>query len=139
MTPAEYERRKQALEEQLRASIQLLQQGYQAQLRALEIERASSEEPAAEPEVRGDGEPAIPAPVRRRPAPSPPGGLGGAVRQAVAQLPAEFTKEDIIRLLGFTPERSSLHRVLDELLTEQTIRIQRRGSGRSPNVYRKLT
>jgi hypothetical protein len=139
MTPAEYERRKQALEEQLRASIQFLQKGYEAQLRALESERASSEEPAAAAAPREDGEPASPAPVRRRASLSPPGGLGGAVRQAVAQLPAEFTKEDIIRLLGFTPERSSLHRVLDELLTEQTIRIQRRGSGRSPNVYRKLT
>ncbi len=131
MTESDYEQRKQELEAQLRLSIRFLQQGYEAQLSALELEWARTKKPPAPvavPEV---------APVRQR-APQPPGGLLEQVRQAVAQLPVEFTKADVIRGLGYTPERSSLHRALDDLMAEREIRLHDRGSGRTPNVYRKL-
>ncbi|HEX3532029.1 MAG TPA: hypothetical protein VH988_33640 [Thermoanaerobaculia bacterium] len=131
MTESDYEQRKLELDTQLRLSIRFLQQGYEAQLSALELEWAGAKRtaaPVAAPEA---------APVRQR-APQPPGGLLEQVRQAVAQLPVELTKADVIRVLGFTPERSSLHRALDDLMAEREIRLHDRGSGRTPNVYRKL-
>lgn len=45
--------------------------------------------------------------------------------------------EERKRALGFTPERSSLHRVLEELIQHGILRLHSRGSGRTPNVYRK--
>jgi len=131
MTESDYEQRKQELVAQLRLSIRFLQQGYEAQLSALELERAGAKKTSA-PVVAPEA-----APVRQR-APQPPGGLLEHVRQAVAQLPVEFTKADIIRVLGYTPERSSLHRALDDLMVEREIQVHDRGSGRTPNVYRKL-
>jgi len=128
MTESEYEQRKLALEAQLRISIQFLQKGYKAQLRALELERAR-EERAAAPAPRAA------APVQQRRA---PGDLREKIREGLARLPAEFTKEDIVRFLGFTPDRSSLHRALDELLLERVVRLHVRGAGRAPNVYRKV-
>jgi len=131
MTESEYVQKKQELEAQLRLSIRFLQQGYEAQLSALELEWAGAKKtpaPVAAPEA---------APVRQR-APQPLGGLLEHVRQAVAQLPVEFTKADIMRVLGYTPERSSLHRALDDLMAEREVRLHDRGSGRTPNVYRKL-
>jgi len=132
MTEADYEERKRGLEAQLRLSIQFLQKGYEAQLRALELAWAQENQAP-------DSAPALEAaPAPQRPS-RPTGSLIELVRQAVAQLPAEFKKEDVIRLLGFTPERSSLHRAMDELLVAQEIRIRSQGAGRTPNVYRKLT
>jgi len=131
MTEADYEERKRGLEAQFRLSIQFLQKGYEAQLRALELAWAQENQtPAPAPTLEA-------APAPQRP-PRPAGSLIELVRQAVAQLPAEFKKEDVIRLLGFTPERSSLHRAMDELLVTQEIRIRSQGAGRTPNVYRKL-
>jgi hypothetical protein len=143
MTKAEYEQKLQELETRHRVSIQFLQQGYEAQLRTLKSEWAQGAEGAPEPEARRRAETSAPA-AEAAPAGQPPwaylpGGLLERVRQAVAQLPLEFKKEDIIRLLGFTPERSSLHRAMDALLAERKIRIHIRGAGRVPNVYRKLS
>jgi len=128
MTESEYAQRKRELEARLQISIQFLQKGYEAQLRALELERAREERAAAPAPEAG-------APVRR---PRAPGDLLEQVRKGLAQLPAEFTKEDIVRFLGFTPDRSSLHRAIDELQMERKVRIHIRGAGRKPNVYRKL-
>jgi len=128
MTESEYEQRKLELEARLQISIQFLQKGYEAQLGALELERAREERAAAPA-------PEAAAPAQRRRA---PGDLLEQIRERLAQLPAEFTKEDIVRFLGFTPDRSSLHRALDELLGEREVRLHVRGAGRTPNVYRKV-
>lgn len=143
MTKAEYEQNLQELETRHRIASQFLQQGHAAQLQALESEWAQGAEAAPETEARRRDETAAPvaetAPDRLSPWAYLPGRLLESVRQAVAQLPVEFKKEDIIRLLGFTPERSSLHRAMDTLLVERKIRIHLRGAGRVPNVYRKLS
>jgi hypothetical protein len=130
MTQAEYEQKKRTLEEQLHAAIQLLQSGYQAQLRALELDRDPGEEiSAVAAPVAAPVQPPLPA--------RSSGDLLELVREAVDRLPAELTKAEIIRLLGFTPERSTLHRVIDVLLVEGELEIHLRGTGRSPNIYRK--
>jgi len=142
MTKAEYEEKKLELETRRRIAIQLLQQGYEAQLRALESAWSQRAETVPGPEVHRIDETTAPAgeaaPVQHPPWAFLPGGLLESIRKAVAQLPVEFRKEDIVRLLGFTPERSSLHRAMDTLMAEQKIRIHIRGAGRVPNVYRKL-
>jgi hypothetical protein len=130
MTQADYEQKKRALEEQLHAAIELLQSGYQAQLRALELDRGPGEGiAAAAAPVAAPDQPPLPA--------RSSGDLLELVREAVDRLPAELTKADIMRLLGFTPERSTLHRVIDVLLVEGELEIHVRGTGRSPNIYRK--
>ena len=144
MTKAEYEAKKLELAAQHRISLQFLKQGHEAQLRALESEwgRQAAAAPP-EPEVRRREETAAPAaetaPVRHPSWAYLEGGLLEGVRWAVEKLPAEFKKEDVIRLLGSKPERSSLHRAMEVLLVERKIRIHIRGSGRVPNVYRKVT
>jgi len=138
MTKAEYEEKKQELDTRHRISMQFLKQGYEAQLRALESKWAQGGEapPALDAQLRGEtsAPTAEAAPVQQR----APGGVLESVRQAVARLPMEFKKEDIVRLLGFKPERSSLHRSMDTLMVEGKIRIHIRGAGRVPNIYRKL-
>lgn len=138
MTPSDYERRKHALDEQLRLGIELLRSGYQIQLRALELMRWS------------DGAASLPLPESADPSSSPPstgkrqrsawsgrGELCERVREALAQLPEEVTKNDILRALGFSPERSSLHRAIEELISEGALELKSPGKGRIPSVYRQ--
>jgi len=143
MTKAEYEQKKLELEATRRLSIQFLQRGYEAQLLALENAWAWEAEAPSEPEERRLEETTAPA-AEAAPGQHPPwahleGGLLESVRQAVEQLPTEFKKEDVLRLLAAKPERSSLHRAMDTLMGEGKIRIHIRGGGRVPNVYRKVT
>jgi hypothetical protein len=143
MTKAEHEEKKRELETRHRISLQFLQKGYEAQLRILESAWDQAAKAPPEPEARRREEAAAPAaeaaPAEQPPRAYLPGGLLESVRQAMEQLPKEFKKEDIIRLLGFMPERSSLHRAMDTLLAEGKIRIHIRGGGRVPNIYRKVT
>lgn len=138
MTRAEFEKRKQVLEEQFRASILFLREGYESQLRALESDGSASTGSVPGRNARADAA-VVAEPARRRARGREPGEMTELVRAAVDQLPAELTKEDIVRILGFSPERSSLHRALDVLLVEGTVGIHVRGAGRKPNVYRKLS
>jgi hypothetical protein len=130
MTPSDYERRKHALDEQLRLGIELLQSAYQIQLRALELMRWSESDPSPFPS-------APPAAKRQRFAWSAPGELYERVREALGRLPAEITKNDILGALGFSPERSSLHRVIEELVSEGALEVKSPGKGRIPSVYRQ--
>jgi hypothetical protein len=133
MTPGEFEQKKRALEEQLRSGIEMLQRSFQIQLRALELVRWS-EGPAGD---LPDGSPER-EPLRRRSEWSEPGVLLSRVEEALGQLPDEVTKNDVIRVLGFTPERSSLHRAITKLERRGILALQTRGDGRLPSVYRKL-
>jgi len=99
MTPSEFEHRKRALEEQLRAGIEMLQKSYQIQLRALELVRWSEGTAGDLPDGSPEREP-----LRRRSDWSEPGVLLSRVERALGQLPDEVTKNDVIRVLGFTPE-----------------------------------
>lgn len=133
MTPEEYERERQRLEDQLRADIELLQTAHQARLRALEAvwrssRLASAEAPQPMPEASA-------APRRREKIGDRD--LESAVEAALERLPEEFTSVDLRRELGFSPSRSSLHRVLRRLEQEGALAVRRHGIGRRPALYGK--
>jgi hypothetical protein len=142
MTRAEYEQKKLELEATRRLALQFLQRGYEAQLLALENAWAWGAETSPEPPVHRQEETPEPAaeaaPVQHPPWAYLEGGLLESVRSAVEQLPPEFKKDDIVRLLAAKPERSSLHRAMDTLMREGMIQIHIRGGGRVPNIYRKV-
>ena len=134
MHPTDYDRRKHALDEQLRLGIELLQSAYQVQLRALELMRWSdSAAPHPVPKTAGPAS----AGKRQRFAWSVRGALYERVLEALGQLSEEVTKSDIVRALGFSPERSSLHRVIAELVSEKVLELKSPGKGRLPSVYRQ--
>jgi len=138
MTPSDYDRRKQALDEQLRLGIELLRSGYQIQLRALELMRWSdSAAPLPLPETADPASSPPSTGKRQRSAWSTRGALYDHVLEALGQLPEEVTKNDILRALGFSPERSSLHRVIEELVSEGALEVKSPGKGRIPSVYRQ--
>lgn len=127
MTPEEYERERQRLEDQLRADIELLQTAHQARLKALEavwrssrplIEEAAQSKPQRR-ERGGEGE------------------LDDNVEAALERLPREFSSRDLRRELGFSPNRSSLHRALRRLEENGALVVLQFGTGRRPALYRK--
>jgi len=156
----DYERFRQRLEEQLRADMELLYEGYRAKLRAYEmvaqlrgeldvepwppVEMARSLLPAAEPARLSPASPesVVPAP-QAAPPPAPPRRkayeLFDAITGAFAALPEVFDKRDLARVLGFMPRRSTLHGSLQFLLDDRVIAIEAYGSGNQPTRYRKLT
>ncbi len=126
MTPEEYERERQRLEDQLRSDIQLLQSAHQARLKALEAVWRSSHPPAEE----------APRSHSRR-ARGGDGELDDALEDALERLPREFTSRDLRRELGFSPNRSSLHRALRRLEENGALAVLQFGTGRRPALYRK--
>lgn len=139
MTREEYEQRKLRLAEQLREGVALLEEGYQRQLRALElIWMSDSSGDAASPRQRpiAAAAPASPPgkPPRHRLA---PGQLREDVETALGQVPEVFDRNDLLRALGYEPERSSLHRVLERLLNEGVLVLDSYGAGKIPAKYRK--
>jgi len=150
MTHDEYEQKKRALEEQLRAAIEIVQRSHQVQLRALELVRWSESgevgalRPGAAPSAASGAFSAPPSAAASKPASPPatrraPGELDAQVRGALEKLPEELTKHDVIRALGFSPDRGSLHRILTGLILEGVLTVRKEGSGRLPSVYRKLS
>jgi hypothetical protein len=135
MTRADYEQQKRLLEEQHRAAVQLLEAGYQARLR--ELEAAWGQDAASGAAAPAAVEALAPLPARQRA--RPPGDLLEEIVDAWDRLPERLTKADILGVIGWTPERSSLHRAVDVLLWEGWLAIEVRGSGRQPNIYRKQT
>jgi hypothetical protein len=142
MTHDEYERRKQRLEKERQAGMELVDASYRFQLRALELVWAatggdgaaireavmtpSSPEPAAPPPA------APPRPARRK-----PGELLGSVRAALDQVPEVFNRNDVCQALGYAPDRGSLYRILQELQEEGTLDVEDSGGGNVPTTYKK--
>jgi len=126
----ELEQHKRALDDQLRAAIDLLKAGHSAQMRELEARWLAAGAGAAAPEPAP--EPAAPPPVRQ-----PAGSLYDEVLSVLAELPEEFDKNDVLRLLGYTPNRISLFRVLQTLAVEGRVEMKTHGAGRTTNVFRK--
>lgn len=139
MTREEYEARKLRLAEQLREGVALLEQGYQRQLRALElIWMADSNGDAVPP----GQEPTAAAAHARFPVQSArprlaPGRLLEDIQTALTQLPEVFDRNDLLRTLGYEPERSSLHRALASLAREGALIINSHGAGKIPAKYSK--
>jgi len=136
MTRDEYEQRRQGLEEQLRAGIDLLQAAHAEQVRALNLlwMSASGEPPPGLPRSAETAEPAGPEEPRRRRA----GELGDEVCAALERCPDVFDRTDLCRALGYEPNRGTLFRLLGELKAEGLLAIETRGSGRVGTRYRKL-
>jgi hypothetical protein len=128
MTRDEYERRKQRIEEQLRAGIELMESAYRAQMRALDLVwMVQAEEDAEAPPPPPAQEPLhAPDKPRRRSAPE----VDGDVRAAFASLPETFT-------LGYEPDRGALYRSLQVLTQSGALRIESRGGGQRATTYRK--
>jgi hypothetical protein len=139
MTREEYEQRKLRLAEQLREGVALLEQGYQRQLRALELIWMADSNGGAVPSEQEPIAAAAPAglpvkPLRPRLA---PGRLLEDIQAALARLPKVFDRNDLLRALGYEPERSSLHRALASLVKEGALVINSQGAGKIPAKYGK--
>jgi hypothetical protein len=132
MTRSEYEARRRQLDEEMRAAIELVRAGHQAQVQALELVWKRSAEGAPEPEAPPSPEPdALP---RRRGA----GELRAEVEEILLRLPEVFTKNDVEKLLAVPADRASLYRVFQELRDDGLIKAEDFGRGRNPAVYRQL-
>lgn len=132
MTRDEYEARRRRLDEEMRAAIELVKAGHQAQVQALELFWRRSEEgmpvPLAAPPPEPDRHP------RRRGA----GKLREEVIEILTQLPEIFTKDDVEKLLAEPADRASLYRVFREIEEDGLIKTETLGHGRNPNVYRQM-
>ncbi|MBW8878014.1 MAG: hypothetical protein JF614_23880 [Acidobacteria bacterium] len=149
MTHDEYERRKRRLEEELQAGVELLETAHRHQLRALQLVWAAMggegvEIPppvvaSAAVAVYTAAAPALPAPTEVSPARARrgPWELHNDVVDALDVLPDVFDRNDVCRVIGYEPDRGSLYRTFLDLKQEGALVVQKRGSGRSPTLYRK--
>ncbi len=146
MTQDEYERTRTRLAEQRRSAMEMVEAGYQAQLKALELywslqngrsETAQPAElisgsPSPVPPANQDPFPAV-EPEPRRSAPE----VDADVREMFPLFPEMFTVRDAYRALGYQPYRSALYLSLRKLVQEGLVRILDPGSGRRAVVYQK--
>ena len=140
MDDDEYERRRRALEEMYQADLAMVRAAHETRLRCLEALRLE-EAPGGLPESLPASSPP-PAPAPRTAPTRPPRNqnpdLKDAILAALPGLPEVFTKQDVVRVIGFTPSRSSLQRVLMDLDAQKAIRFQEISDGRNPTTYRKV-
>ena len=123
----------------------LLESAHQTQLQALDMvwRMLSGQGGAAVPSVvaapvAAPVEPAPaapPSPVRQR---RQAHELYGEVLTVLPRLPEIFTASDVCGLLGYTPDRSSLYRALQDLKELGHVAVQAKGSGTKPALYRRL-
>jgi hypothetical protein len=149
MTQDEFEKLRARLEEQLRQDVEMLYEAHRVKLRAFEtIRRARAELEGSEmPPLSGAGRPAVPT-LQASPAPQPPApavrtrgeawSVLSGIEGALAELPEEFDKYDLVRVLGEKPSKATLARALETLCKEKIIAITQKGVGRFPARYRKL-
>lgn len=128
MTREEYEERRRRLDEDLRAARELLEASHRAQVRALDLHWAAEE---------GGAVPVPGPPPEKRPR-RPALELYDAILERLDELPEVFTRDDLCRALGETPDRRALYRVMTDLAREGWLRIEQRGAGRIPSSYRRL-
>jgi hypothetical protein len=148
MTHDEYEKRKRHLEEELRASIELVETAHRCQLRALQLVWAAMGGEGVEilppvvgatsPLATSSAVPVLPAPtVSPQPARRGPWALFNDVQDALAEVPEVFDRNDLCRILGYVPDRGSLYRTFQELKREGVLTQHSRGAGKWPARYRK--
>lgn len=138
----EYEQRKRILDEQLRVALDLVHAGHRAQFQMLELLWRTSEGEEDATQAAAPSE-ATPFPEPQEAVPPPPKqrreahSLYFEVVEVLPQMPGDFTKHDVVRSLGSSPDRASLFRVLDTLEREGAIEVKSRGTGKIPTTYRK--
>jgi len=139
---AEYQRRRRQLDDELRAGIEMLQEGHRVKVEALDRlwlkadEEAPASPPAPPEPVAPEPAPPVPPPLRER---REAGELREDVEAALAAIGDEFEKRDLGRALGYAPNRTSLHRVLWDLQGEGRIEVLRQGVGGRATRYRKAS
>lgn len=140
MTRNEYEQRKQRLEQQLRAGIELLESAYRAQGRALDLVwMLQAEEAVAGPVLdaptpaKQEPLPAANVPRRRR-----PDEVIADLNETFWRLPKTFTRGDVCEALGYEPERGGLYRILQGMVKDGLVRVESLGEGKRATVYRKI-
>jgi len=150
MTREEYEGRKRRLEAQLEEGIELLRAGFRQQIRALELvwmttaaedvaltsipaQTTSRKPPAASLATSAAPPTAKPSRRPRQPA----GKLWEDIDAIFDDLPQVFNRNDIVKALGYEPERSSLHRLITSLQTGGVIVLKAHPAGRIPAKYEK--
>jgi hypothetical protein len=143
MEPNHFEALRARLEEQLRADIELLHEAHRVKLRAFETVWRTQADLAQIPPSPGPGE--------RRSLVSPPAATVQArsrtegwsvlfaLQEKMDEIPEVFDKNDVARVLGFTPKRATLFRALDELRKEGWIQDESLSEGRHPARFRKLS
>lgn len=139
MNKDEYERTKARLAEQRRSAIEMVEAGYQAQIKALELywtlQNGETEAPDSLEVIPGGAPSGPPSgqPAPRRSAPE----VDADVRAVFPFFPATFTVRDAYRALGYKPYRSALYLSLRKLVEEGLVRVLEPGSGHRAVVYRK--
>ena len=137
MTREEYEKRRRALEEQLRADIALMNAAHETRIRSLERlwqDTAEVSLDSARPvESAAPVPPEKPAPRQIRPR----GSVLNDLDAAFPRLPKDFDKHDVIKALGYEPAHTTLFRALRQLQAEGTLRIEDHSSGGVTTRYRK--
>ncbi|PYQ62139.1 MAG: hypothetical protein DMF53_13745 [Acidobacteria bacterium] len=146
MIQDEYERTKARLAEQRRSAMEMVEAGYQAQLKALELYwslQSEKGEVAHSVVVTSSGPAAVPPSGQeplpaektapRRSAPE----VNADVRATFPLFPETFTVRDVYQAIGYQPYRSALYLSLRKLVQEGLIRVLEPGSGHRAVVYRK--
>jgi hypothetical protein len=138
----EYERLRRNIEERLAADLELIQAAHQARLKALDALRLASADPQTPMEsplsvtqtepVQEPGGLPVAVPRLRR------GDLLADILKIFPDLPEIFDKADVVRLIGYEPNRPGLHRVWDKLREDGKITMERFSAGRRPTRFRKV-
>ena len=128
MTQHELERRREELEARYRGALEILEAGHRAGLEELERQWLAEREP----------EPAPATPTETPPRTPRHETLLDELRDALDQLPDEFRKDDALRVLGFSPHRSTLFRALQSLEWEGRIAMVSPGKSRQSILYRQV-
>ena len=140
MIQDEYELRRRRLDAQLQEGLQLLQAAHQAQVRALELvwmSQGGEELPPAAPS--GSARSAAPgsAPGAQTSARRKPDEVYEDLLLALQRLPEVFQRQDILDALGYNPDRTTLHRLLHELVRDGSLTVEEAGRGQRATRYRK--
>jgi hypothetical protein len=153
MRHGEYEQRRREIEAQFREDLELLRAGYQAKLRALEMlwlappGALPAGRPANETRLLSETLPlsetrpvseTLPRPEASEPPKIRRGQVMEDLMAAFPSLPEEFERQDILRALGYAPTRSTLYRVLQELIMDNWISVTQYSLGRSSARYAKV-
>jgi hypothetical protein len=136
------------LEEQLRADIELLQEVHRVKLRAFETVWRAQADLAETATSAGTGErrPVLSLPTgttetgTAQPVPRPEAwSVLFAILESWDEIPEIFDKNELARVLGFTPKRATLFRALDELRRDGCLKKESESEGRTPARFRKLS
>jgi hypothetical protein len=144
----DYEQKRQSLDRQLDAGIELLRSAHRTQVRALDLLWMMSPENTepqtalleliqpAEVAPRLPSPPSLQAPPARKR--SRPGEALAKVISALALLPEVFDRRDLVAVLEPPIERTTLTRTIETLCYEGSLGIEGERPGFTPTRFRKL-